>query len=47
MGLAVQTDIPSEFLRLMNLFPQPVRRTSTVDYPPERRRIGEGGDPSS
>ena len=37
-GLPVRSDIPSEFLDLMNLYPQPVRRQPTVEYLPERRR---------
>ena len=33
-GLPVRCDIPSEFLDLMNLYPQPVRRQPTVGtYP--------------
>ena len=37
-GLPVRCDIPSEFLDLMNLYPQPVGRQPTVEYLPERRR---------
>jgi len=37
-GLPVRSDIPSEFLDLMSLHPQPVRRQPTVEYLPERRR---------
>src|ERR1700704_1848598 len=37
LGLNVRTDIPSEFLTLMNLYPQPVRRQPTVEVPPVRR----------
>jgi hypothetical protein len=37
-GLPVRCDIPAEFLDLMNLYPQPVRRQPTVEYLPERRR---------
>src|SRR2546423_3529762 len=37
-GLPVRGDIPSEFLDLMNLYPQPVRRQPTVEYLPEHRR---------
>ena len=40
-GLPVRSDIPSEFLDLMALYPQPVRHQPTVEYLPERRR-GEG-----
>ncbi len=39
-GLPVRCDIPSEFLDLMNLYPQPVRRQPTVEYLPEHRRYG-------
>jgi ClpP class serine protease len=37
-GLPVRSDIPAEFLDLMSLYPQPVRRQPTVEYLPERRR---------
>ena len=37
-GLPVRCDIPSGFLDLMNLYPQPVRRQPTVEYLPEYRR---------
>ena len=36
-GLPVRSDIPPEFLDLMGLYPQPVRRQPTVEYLPERR----------
>ncbi len=39
-GLPVRSDIPAEFLDLMNLYPQPVRRQPTVEYLPEPRRSG-------
>jgi ClpP class serine protease len=38
-GLPVRCDMPPEFLDLMNLYPQPVRRQPTVEYLPERRRF--------
>jgi Serine dehydrogenase proteinase len=41
-GLPVRSDIPDEFLDLMGLYPQPVRREPTVEYLPERRRSDEG-----
>jgi ClpP class serine protease len=41
LGLNVSTDMPAVFLRLMSLFPQPVRRSPTVEYVPQRRRVGE------
>lgn len=37
MGLPVSTDMPEEFLQLMNLYPQPVRRMPTVEYLPVRK----------
>jgi ClpP class serine protease len=37
-GLPVRDDMPSEFLDLMHLYPQPVCRQPTVEYLPERRR---------
>jgi Serine dehydrogenase proteinase len=37
-GLPVRCDMPAEFLDLMNLYPQPVRRQPTVEYLPEPRR---------
>jgi ClpP class serine protease len=39
-GLPVRSDLPPEFLDLMALYPQPVRRQPTVEYLPERRRSG-------
>jgi ClpP class serine protease len=38
-GLPVRADIPAEFLDLMNLYPQPVRRQPTVEYLPEPRHF--------
>jgi len=38
-GLPVRSDLPAEFLDLMNLYPQPVRRQPTVEYLPEPRRF--------
>ncbi len=37
LGLPVNTDMPEEFLQLMSLYPQPVKRMPTVEYLPERR----------
>jgi ClpP class serine protease len=37
-GLPVRSDIPPEFLALMNLYPQPVRHQPTVEYSPGPRR---------
>jgi len=41
MGLPVSTDMPEDFLQLMSLFPQPVRRHPSVEYLPTPRRRGE------
>ena len=38
-GLPVRSDIPAEFLTLMNLYPQPVRRQPSVEYLPEPRHF--------
>jgi len=38
-GLPARSDIPSEFLDLMSLYPQPVRRQPTVEYLPHRRHF--------
>jgi ClpP class serine protease len=40
-GLPVRSDIPAEFLDLMSLYPQPVRRQPTVEYLPERKRVDQ------
>ena len=38
-GLPVSSAMPSEFLDLMSLYPQPVRHQPTVEYLPEPRRF--------
>lgn len=38
LGLPVSTDMPPEVLQLMQLFPQPLRRTPSVEYLPLPRR---------
>ena len=43
LGLAVRDDMPAEFLDLMSLYPQPVRRQPGVEYLPERRRFEGAG----
>lgn len=44
-GLPVRTALPAEFLDLMNLYPQPVRRQPSVEYLPEPRRLrGDRGE---
>ena len=40
-GLPVRSDLPHEFLDLMSLYPQPVRRQPTVEYLPHQRRFEE------
>jgi ClpP class serine protease len=40
LGLPVRSDIPAEFMELMKLYPQPVRRQPTVEYLPTPRRQG-------
>lgn len=42
-GLPVRSDIAPEFLELMSLYPQPVRRQPTVEYLPEPRRLPGAG----
>jgi len=37
-GLKVRSDIPREFLELMGLYPQPIRRQPSVEYLPVPRR---------
>jgi ClpP class serine protease len=37
-GLPVRSDIPAEFMDLMNLYPQPIRHQPTVEYLPIPRR---------
>jgi ClpP class serine protease len=39
MGLPVTSDIPSEVLELMSLYPQPLRRQPSVEYLPVPRRL--------
>jgi ClpP class serine protease len=38
-GLPVRSDLPTEFLDLLSLYPQPVRRQPAVEYLPEHRRF--------
>jgi len=39
LGLPVRSDIPAEFLDLLSLYPQPVRRQPAVEYLPVPRRV--------
>ena len=41
IGLPVSTDMPEDFLRLMSLYPQPMRRHPSVEYLPIPRRHHE------
>ncbi|HEY7495717.1 MAG TPA: ATP-dependent Clp protease proteolytic subunit [Candidatus Tectomicrobia bacterium] len=41
LGLPVTANMPGEVLELMRLFPQPTRRTPTVEYLPVPRRSGD------
>ena len=38
-GLPVSSEMPSEFLDLLGLYPQPVRQHPAVEYLPEPRRV--------
>jgi hypothetical protein len=46
-GLPVRSDIPAEFLDLMSLYPQPVRRQQAVEYLPQRRRADRARGPAA
>jgi len=41
LGLHVRTDIPQEIMRLMSLYPQPVRHQPSVEYVPAPRHAGD------
>ena len=45
LGLPVRSDIPAEFLDLMALYPQPVRRQPGVEYLPKRRHVPDDSAP--
>ena len=47
LGLKVRSDMPAEFLQLMSLFPQPVRRQPSVEYIPTRRRAEQPSPPQN
>jgi ClpP class serine protease len=47
LGLNVNAQIPPEFLDLMALFPQPVRRQPSVEYLPGERRAERSLPPGS
>jgi hypothetical protein len=46
LGLRVSSDIPTIFMDLIGLYPQPVRRQPTVEYlpGPRRRDVAESGE---
>jgi ClpP class serine protease len=46
LGLPVRTDMPENILRLMNLYPQPMRRQPSVEYVPHPYRVSRGNDRS-
>lgn len=39
LGLPVRSNMPQEIMQLLSLYPQPVRRQSTVEYVPLPRRL--------
>jgi ClpP class serine protease len=39
LGLSVRSDMPSEILQLMSLYPQPTKHAPTVEYLPSPRRL--------
>jgi len=43
LGLKVRSDIPGDILRLLSLYPQPVRRQPSVEYLPIPRRLERAG----
>ena len=43
LGLPVRDDVPENILRMMQLYPQPIRRQPSVEYPPLPYRTGEPG----
>jgi len=44
LGLPVRCDVPVEFLQLLQLYPQPVRRQPSVEYTPAPRGGRKSGD---
>ena len=46
LGLKVSTEMPENILRLMRLYPQPMRRQPSVEYVPHSYRTGGGRDSS-
>jgi len=47
LGLKERSDMPPEFLQLMSLFPQPVRRQPSVEYIPTRRHADRTQPPQN
>ena len=46
IGLHVRGDMPENILRLMHLYPQPIRRQSSVEYVPVPYRASRRGAPA-
>ncbi len=46
LGLPVSCEMPEDVLRLLQLYPQPVRRQRTVEYIPVPRRSEDGPKPA-
>ncbi|QQY79937.1 serine dehydrogenase proteinase [Keratinibaculum paraultunense] len=44
LGLNVNTDVPKEIYALMDLYPQPVRSSSDINYQPKYREKQENGN---
>jgi len=40
LGLHVSADVPADIMKLMSLYPQPVRHQAAVEYVPSPRRAG-------
>lgn len=38
LGLRISTDLPEDYYKLMNLYPQPVRQAAAVEYTPQPLR---------
>ena len=44
LELPIRCDVPVEFLQLLQLYPQPVRRQPSVEYTPAPRGGRKSGD---
>jgi len=47
LGLKVSTELPEDYYKLMNLYPQPVRQASTVEYTPQPLRPPSANSPTA